>query len=44
MKLKKTVRLGIFKKLQFKFLSIFLKVCTRAFSCIFVLFMPQSLT
>ena len=35
MKLKKTVRLAIFKKLQFKFVSIFLKVCTRAFSCIF---------
>ena len=31
MKLEKTVRLAIFKKLQFKFVSIFLKVCTRAF-------------
>ena len=32
---KKSVRLAIFKKLQFKFVSTFLKVCTRAFSCIF---------
>ena len=37
MKLKKAVRLAIFKKLQFKFVSIFLKVCTRAFSSIFFL-------
>ena len=39
MKLEKTVRLAIFKKLQFKFVSIFLKVCTRAFSSIFLFFL-----